>query len=157
MAFGLLCLAYILGILLIIIELFVPGGILGFIGSAIVITTIAFTFIHHPPIYGVSLIFLTLIIVPCLLIWWLRKISLNSSQNLEDGYSSTDETLEDLIGQEGKSLTILRPTGTAKFGTRRVDVTTENTVVPADTPIKVIKVAGYKVIVKVIAPVKGEN
>ena len=150
MAFGLLCLAYIIGILLIIVELFVPGGILGFIGSAVVITSIVFTFIHHPPLYGVSLVFLTLIIIPCLLIWWLRKISLNSSQNLEDGYLSTDETLEELIGQEGKSLTILRPTGTAKIANRRVDVTTENTVVPANTAIKVIKVVGYKVIVKVI-------
>ena len=150
MAFGLICLIYIIGLAIIFAELFVPGSFLGFIGAAVMITSMALAFYHHPPLYGLCLVFITLIVVPTMLIWWLHRVSLDSSQNIEEGYTSADESLEALKDKEGVSLTILRPSGMAKIDGRRVDVTTETIVVEANTPIQVVKIEGNRVVVRPI-------
>ena len=148
MAFGIICLIYVIGLAIIAAELFVPGTFLGFVGSGLIITSIVLAFYHHPPLYGISLVFITSIVVPAMMIWWLGKVSLTSSQSVEDGYISTDESLEELLGKEGITLTLLRPTGIAKIGNRRVDVTSEHIAVPKDVTVKVVKVEGNRVIVK---------
>ncbi|NUM33492.1 MAG: hypothetical protein HUU50_03045 [Candidatus Brocadiae bacterium] len=147
MAFGLICLIFVAGLAILFIELFVPGAILGFIGAAILISSIVLAFLHHPPAYGLVLIVITLIVVPSAIIWWLRKVSLGESQKVEDGYTSADETLEALLGKEGETITLLRPCGLAKIAGRRVDVTAENLVIQPNTPIKVVKVEGNRVVV----------
>ncbi len=157
MAFGLICLIYVLGLALLSIELFVPGGILGFIGTAILISAIVLAFMYHPAGYGLVLIAITLIIVPAAIIWWLRRVSLDESQKVEDGYTSADDTLEELLGKEGETITLLRPCGVAKIAGRRVDVTAENLVIQANTPIKVVKVEGNRVVVVATGPARSEE
>jgi len=157
MAFGLICLIYIIGLAILLMELFVPGVILGIVGTAIVISSIVLAFIHHPSGYGLSLIFITLIVVPAAIIWWLRRVSLGESQKVEDGYTSADESLEALLDKEGETVTLLRPCGVAKIAGRRVDVTSENIVIQPNTPIKVVKVEGNRVVVVANGPIRSEG
>lgn len=151
---GLICLIYLAGLALLFVEMFVPGSFLGVLGTGVVIASIFLSFWHHPqdPIFGVALVFVSLIVLPAMFIWVMKRITLHDAQNLEEGYSSADETLEDLLGQEGIAVTPLRPSGIAKIGKRRVDVTTENIMLDKDVPVKVVKVEGYRVIVKAIDP-----
>ncbi len=157
MAFSLIALIFLIGLALLVLELFVPGGFIGFIGSAVLVTSIILAFYYHSPIHGLSLVAITAVIIPMVIIWWLKKISLNTSQNVEDGYSAEDGSLESLVGQNGITITILRPSGIAKINGRRVDVTTENIVLEPNTPIQVVKVDANRVIVQATGPAQIEE
>jgi membrane-bound serine protease (ClpP class) len=54
-------------------------------------------------------------------------------------------------GMEGVSLSILRPSGKARFADHVVDVVTEGEFIAPQTPIKVIQTDGMRVVVKGIA------
>lgn len=150
--FGYICLIYLLGLGILFVEMFVPGGMLGVIGTTIVVGSVVLAFWQHAdkPMYGISLLVVSLVVLPAMGIWLLRRITLVASQNLEDGYTSVSETLEELVGQEGVVLTPLRPSGMAKIGNHRVDVTAENVMLDANTPVRVVKIEGNSVVVKAI-------
>lgn len=152
MDFGFICLIYLVGCALLFVELFVPGGFVGVIGFVIMSSGIVFAFQHHPPLYGTSLVVVTLVVVPVMTIWTLKKITLTEAQGLEDGFTSADESLEQLVGKEGKTLTSLRPSGTAIIENKRYDVTSETVMLDENTPIKVSKVEGNRIVVKAVNP-----
>jgi membrane-bound serine protease (ClpP class) len=52
---------------------------------------------------------------------------------------------------QGVSLSILRPSGKARFAEHIVDVVTQGEFVPAETPITVVQADGMRVIVKASA------
>jgi len=58
------------------------------------------------------------------------------------------KVVHDLVGKEGKAITVLRPAGTAQFGERSIDVVTDGKYVEADTVVKVLKVEGSIVVVE---------
>jgi membrane-bound serine protease (ClpP class) len=55
-------------------------------------------------------------------------------------------------GDRGVAATSLRPGGYATFGDERVDVTAENEFVPKGQPLEVIRVEGFKVVVRSVRP-----
>ena len=61
-----------------------------------------------------------------------------------DGYDS----LAFLIGETGRTTTVLRPSGKARFGEMLLDVTADGFYIEADSLIEVIDVQGARVIVK---------
>lgn len=61
------------------------------------------------------------------------------------------EAPHELVGKEGTSVTMLRPSGTAQFGDRRLQVVTEGKYVEAGKPVKVLKVEGSNVVVEPLA------
>ncbi len=63
------------------------------------------------------------------------------------GYVSA-ETMEDLVGQTGVSLTPLRPAGMADIGGERIDVVTRGEFVLPGTKVEIIRVRGSRVIVR---------
>ena len=58
----------------------------------------------------------------------------------------------ELMGQEGVALTDLRPSGTAEFGDKRLDVVTDGKYVQAGQKVRVIKVSGFQTIVEPCGP-----
>ncbi|CAN5698127.1 NfeD family protein [soil metagenome] len=56
----------------------------------------------------------------------------------------------DLVGLEGVALTDLRPAGVARFGDDRIDVVTQGDFIPTGSPIRVLRVEGNRVTVRVI-------
>ena len=77
-----------------------------------------------------------------------RNIALVSAQDSTKGYSTEITELKALkIGTEGKSLTTLRPTGKAVFGSKQYEVMTENIFIEKDTPIKILEVSNNNIIV----------
>jgi membrane-bound serine protease (ClpP class) len=65
----------------------------------------------------------------------------------DEGY----ESLVFLMGETGRTTTVLKPTGKARFGKMLVDVRADGYFIERDTLIEVIDVQGMKVIVKPIA------
>ena len=63
----------------------------------------------------------------------------------------------DLIGTRGTAITDLRPSGTALFGDERTDVVSESEWITEGTPVEVIRVEGYRCIVRPIADEEAKN
>lgn len=156
----------ILGILLIIVEIFVlPGfGVAGVSGAALLIFglfaslvgNVGFTF----PQLGFMrtelwTIFITLILVIVVIATTFKYISktpllsrliLSKSTDKASGYTSYDSR-EELLGKEGVALTTLRLSGTVKIGDRRVDVVSDGSFIDPGSRIKVVSVQAGQVIV----------
>ncbi len=64
-----------------------------------------------------------------------------------EGFTSA-ETHTELVGQMGVALSMLRPSGTARFGERVVDVITEGGFLPPGSRLEVTEVRGAHVVVK---------
>ena len=61
-----------------------------------------------------------------------------------EGYDS----LAFLVGETGRTTTVLRPTGKARFGELLVDVTADGFYIEPDSLVEVVDVQGQRVIVK---------
>lgn len=147
----------ILGIILILAEFFVPGGIIGVLGIGCVVTSLIMSgqdFGHMAMSIGIA--FLVSIIAAVLLFRTIgmekgvfRHIILKDKTSTELGYVSTVNRLE-LIGLEGKTITPLRPSGTANFDTERLDVVSEGRFIQIDQAVKIVKVEGSRIVVREI-------
>ncbi|WP_053367184.1 NfeD family protein [Bacillus sp. FJAT-27245] len=154
--FGTLAL-FIAGIILIFLEFFLPGAVAGTLGIAALVGSL-FMAGENTFQMGVSLLIsLTFSIVLFFLLIKVfhKKMTLFNSMVLfdtarkEDGYvSNVNRT--DLMGREGIAQTVLRPAGTAIFGSERVDVVTEGSFIGQNARVKVIEVEGPRVVVREI-------
>ncbi|PKR79032.1 hypothetical protein CEY16_04585 [Halalkalibacillus sediminis] len=146
---------FILGIVLIVLEIFVPSGILGVIGGGAILGAML--------VAGADLGYMAFSIGIALLIALVgifilfRKLDFNkgifgkivlTDQTTTDlGYVSNSNRME-LIGKEGEALTYLRPAGTAVIDDERLDVVSEGGFIAAGTKIKVVKVEGSRIVVR---------
>jgi membrane-bound serine protease (ClpP class) len=148
---------FVIGIGLIIFELFLPGGIAGIIGFIAVIGSffLASGNIVH---MGISLLIALIlsVLVSILMIKVLgkkvkffRKIVLTDSTSTESGYVS-NKTRNDLVGVEGVTITALRPAGTVKVGDERIDVVSEGGFIQKDKKVKIVKAEGSRIVVREI-------
>ncbi len=116
----------ILGIVLIIIEIFAPGGILGFIGLAAIVVSLFMSTDNIGQMSISILIAISLAIIVAVVLFKtiglekgiFRHVILNDATTTELGYVSTVNRKE-LIGREGIAVTPLRPSGTAEFNDER--------------------------------------
>ncbi|MFD1038523.1 nodulation protein NfeD [Virgibacillus byunsanensis] len=145
----------ILGVVLIIVEFFVPGGIMGLLGVGAVIGSLLMSGydIGHMTM-SVSIAFIVAVIASIILFktmgmnkGFLRHIILTDSTTTELGYVSSENRL-DLIGLEGITVTPLRPSGTAIFNDERLDVVSEGSFIQTDKRVKVVKVEGVRIVVR---------
>jgi membrane-bound ClpP family serine protease len=79
----------------------------------------------------------------------LNKLILSESTSKNDGFTSNPQ-LNELLGKEGITLTVLRPAGTAEIEGNKIDVIAESEFLEKGIKIKVIKVDGIKVVVRQI-------
>ncbi len=145
----------VLGIVLIIAEFFVPGGIVGLLGVGAVIGSlfVAGADVGHMAM-SIGIAFLVAIIASVILFKTIgmekglfRHIILKDSTKTELGYVSSQTRLE-LIGLEGETITPLRPSGTALMDGERIDVISEGNFIEKDRKVKVVKVEGVRVVVR---------
>ncbi len=144
-----------LGIILIVAELFVPGGIVGALGIGAVIGSL---YMSAADVGMMSLsiaIALVVAIITAIVLYkfiglekgFFRHIILSDATTTEKGYVSSINRLE-LIGLEGIALTPLRPSGTAIFDGERLDVVTEGGYIASQQPVKIVKTEGSRIVVR---------
>lgn len=147
----------ILGIILIIVEFFVTGGILGLLGVGAILGSLfmAGYDLGHMTI-SVAIALVVAIVAAVLLYRGIgmergifRHIILRDRTSTELGYVSSENRLE-LIGLVGKTVTPLRPSGTAIFENERIDVVSEGSFIEVNKEVKVVKVEGMRVVVREI-------
>lgn len=144
MELWLILVLYMAGLALIVAETFIPGLIIGLVGSGLIAVSVIFGFRHHWAL-GAGQIVLTVLVAPAAFVAGIRRMSLKST--LEGGATFTSDYAA-LAGKAGEALTDLRPGGVAALDGRRVDVVTNGELVPRGAPVTVIKVEGNRVVVR---------
>lgn len=146
---------FVLGVVLIIAELFLPGAIAGFLGVLAIIGSLLMA--GGNLLYtGISIMIALLITIIAMIIMikvfgrrmkLFKKIVLSDSVSTEKGYVSNINRT-DLLGKIGKTMTPLRPAGTIDINGERLDVVTEGGFIAVGVDVKVIKVEGVRIIVR---------
>lgn len=146
---------FIVGLGLILLEFFLPGGIVGIIGFVSILTSL-FLASDNVVHMGISiLIAIGISILASILMIKVfgkkmklfKRIILTDSTNTEQGYISNKSRVE-LIGLEGVALTTLRPSGTVILEGERIDVVSEGGYISQGAKVKVVKAEGSRIVVR---------
>lgn len=104
---------------------------------------------------NLTITMLLVVLFAWLLSKYLPKTSFYHALVLETGLSNADGYVasnsakySQFLGQEGVARTMLRPAGTAEFGSERLDVVSTGDLVPQGTRIRVVRVEGGRIVVE---------
>jgi len=146
---------FLLGLGMIWLEMFLPGGVVGVGGLIAVFAGIALTFAGHGLTAGASISALMLVVVLLMVRHWMRTFnrSFLGSRMTNAAAVGADEFIRDapsLVGSRGTALTSLQPSGKARIGERKLDVIAEVGLIEAGTAIEVIRVDGIAIRVRAV-------
>ena len=144
----------VIGIMLMAIELVIPGGIAGLIGYGVFMWGV-FIGLGGTDLALYAVLGITILLVVLLLTFfnhfsrtWIGKLfTLGQRSTTQQGYVSND-VQTDLEGKTGVAQSTLRPAGVARIDNQFVDVVTEGDFIEAGTPIVVVRVVGGRNIVR---------
>lgn len=147
----------LIGVIFIVLELFVSGGILGIIGvSAIVLSLFLAGYDVWHMSLSISIALVVAIAVGLIMYKWIgaergafRKLILWEETATELGYVSS-VTRSELIGVKCVTLTALRPAGAVLVDKERIDVVSEGGFIEKDKQVVITHVEGIRVVVREI-------
>lgn len=149
---------FVFGLGLLIVEVFMPGfGLPGISGIALEIVSIVLTYLRHG---GLAALGMTLIILACVAVaisLALRSankgrlskspVILTETESTAEGYVASKD-MEVFLGREGRTKTVLRPSGMAEFDGVKLDVVADGEYIPKDVPVRVDHVEGARIVVR---------
>lgn len=146
---------YILGLLLLLVEAMAPGfGVAGISGIVCVLASIVMissSFLEAMLILIATTAILVLIVIGLYKMGYgrgyIRKLILNTEQKNEEGYTGAQDYSK-YLGMNGVVVTPLRSAGTVLLDGKRVDAVSEGEFIQKDEEVEVIKVEGYRVVVR---------
>jgi membrane-bound serine protease (ClpP class) len=146
----------VIGVLALALELIMPGydGFIGAIVGVVALVVSSVLAVMFVPggwwFVGISVVALIL----CGYFGWMyvRRGQLHGKVVLSEalGEDLPQVDYASLVGKEGKTVTLLRPSGEADFSGVRVEVTTNGSMVERGTLVRVVEVHANKVIVSVV-------
>ena len=153
-----------LGIFMLALEVILPGGILGICGGLSLVAAIIMTFLIDeldPYGMGVRLAIAGSIagVSIALLVLWMKnfhRMPYISKYLLKAEAGATPKPETGLLGLAGVARSDLRPTGIAIIGGKRLDVVAESGLIAHGSPITVVKVDGFRVVVRAAQPQSDE-
>ena len=156
---GLAIFLYVACAALLVAEVFIPSmGLLTICSLACLVGGVLI-FFHHSVVMGWIGVIVAIVMVPSLLALAYRILPktrfgervILSPPAPATGTAITDAAeLEQLIGRAGRVLTTMRPVGMCDFDGRRVECVAESGYLRKDNKIKVIRVDGTQVTVRVM-------
>ena len=154
---------FIIGIVLIVLEFFLPGGIAGALGAVAVIVSIILAG-GNPMYMAYSVLIAIVVAVSGMVIIMkffgrklhlLNKMVLMDSTDTESGYVSNINRVE-LLGKKAIAITPLRPSGTIDMEGERIDVVSQGSYIDRGKHVIIVKVEGSRIVVREFEE-KGEN
>ena len=140
------------GVLLILAEVFVPGGVVGTLGAIVMFAGIVAGF-YRDLNFGLYLL-LGAVVFGVVIFWlWLKyfprspmgkRLILQQDAKTWQGYDKDNQAL---LGQEGLTHSRLRPAGIAVIAGHRVDVVTQGEMIDENRPIRVLEIEGNRIVV----------
>lgn len=146
---------FIIGLVMLLLEFFVPGGIVGIIGGALIIISLLFAgaSVTHMAYSIIIAMFIAVIGMVILMKFFgkklhvFNKLVLRDATTTEEGYVSNTNRIE-LIGRVGEAVTPLRPAGVIVIDHERIDVVSEGSYIDKGKQVEVIKVEGSRIVVR---------
>ena len=156
---------FVVGVILLILEIFViPGfGIVGALGIVLIISGLFLGLISdfnlfNPEMLSTAVIELAAALLGSLLIMYIlskilpkthmwNKLILKTNIDAKSGYAAKKEA-SNLVGKTGSVLTDLRPAGTIKLGKKRFDAVTAGEYIDKGAIIVVVNEEGSKIVVE---------
>ncbi len=141
------------GFIMLAIEIYVPGGILGLFGAVALVGAMMFAFPAFEP-YGAAVALAIILLGVGFFVFWLkiapktwigRKLTIQTDLS---GAKGTNDSLSEYLGKDGVAACNLRPSGFAIIDKHRVDVVTRGEMIDCDEIIEVIDIESNRVIVK---------
>lgn len=150
------------GLIILLIEVFVPsGGLLGVLAGASLLTSLGLAFSQG---LGTGTLFLLIVVtsVPTVvgagMHYWpntrlgRKMVLLPPSADEVDPTTNRDRELQALVGQVGRTLTPHLPSGITEFDGRRVDTIAIEPSLEPETLVRVVDVQGHRVLVRRVQP-----
>ena len=146
---------FVIGLILFIIEFFVPGGIMGIIGAALIIISLllAGASVTHMAFSIIIAMFVAVLGMVILMKFFGKKIHvfnkliLRDATTTDEGYVSNENRI-DLVHQKGITVTPMRPAGVIVINGERIDAVSEGGFIDKGKEIEVIKVEGSRIVVR---------
>lgn len=150
-----LCL--LLGMGLIIVEVFLPGfGLPGISGIVLICVGTVLASMHFGSLTAVGILLVIIAVLAVLVSWVLRsaaKGDMNRSELFLHDREQLHEQASDmqvLVGKAGKTTSVLRPAGIADFDGVRLNVVTEGGFMESGQSVEIIRVEGKRIVVRPI-------
>lgn len=142
-----------IGIVAILAELVLPGGVLGVVGVLCLVGAVIATFTAYGATWGVVALFLLIIICLVTLNLWMRffhRLPFTRDLVLNEEVGRDEELSErqNLIGETGIALTDLHPSGKADINGTRIDVMSEGQQIEKGKAITVVSTSGPSIFVR---------
>ena len=143
----------IAGLLLLFLEMFLPGMIAGLIGACLLFASVVMAYTDMGAEAGNVALLIASTASAGLWWWWAnhfqhtrfgRRMTLTSAS---EG-SSTAAGLESFAGQLGEAATPLRPSGTVMVSGRRMDAVTDGEFIEAGSSVRVVRAHGMGLLVR---------
>ena len=150
---------FLAGMVLILAEFVLPGGVCGGVGVVMLIAA-GFVGIHEFPEHAFFIILTEVVAAGlCIIVGFYviartgvaRALKLQLSQRKEDGYVNMESDTS-LLGAEGVVKTALRPSGTILVGDRRLDAVSNSTFIEKGLKVRVVEVNGNRIVVEEAEP-----
>lgn len=143
--------------ILILVEAFIPGIIVGLTGLASLIAATVLCYANYGSSAGNMLLVGELIFGVFFVAWWLKYLPTTRFARLWTLHAKVEGPTQDtpstpaagsLVHHTGKAITQLRPAGIALIEGQRIDVVTAGEFIPAGESVEVVKVEGNRVVVQ---------
>lgn len=149
-----LILCLLTGVALLVLEVFVPGfGLPGIAGIALLSAGIIMTWLNYGPSAGLGVTLIALALTGISVSVSMKsaahgKLS-QSALVLNDVIVPEErEEINELVGKEGETITVLNPAGIAEFDGVRLNVVSEAQYLEKGAKVKVILVEGNRIVVR---------
>ena len=145
-----------IGLMLLAVEIFVPGGVLGTLGAVSLLVAVVTGFFAFGPQGGLMAALLLVVFGGIFFGVWIKLFPRTHMGKLltlqTDGrqFKSAGTAADIHPGVEGTAATHLHPSGLALLAGQRVDVISESGFIAEGSRIKVVLVEGNRVVVRAL-------
>jgi membrane-bound serine protease (ClpP class) len=146
----------LLGLVVIVVEIFVPSfGLLAALAAGLLLYSLYLVFTTISVNMGLVFVGVDIFVIPVVLVLGFNALgasswSLHKRLSRDEGVASQSPDLAAWLGKEGVAVTNLRPSGTVMIGDTRLDAVTDGDYVSSGTPVKVTLVSGNRMVVEKI-------
>jgi membrane-bound serine protease (ClpP class) len=149
---GLVVAMLAVGYLLLLAELFLPGGVVGIFGLVAVLYGCYLAF-GLGALWGSASVILSVVLTGLGVNFFFRSRAGKRLVLNDPGprtWKAQEDGLAELAGSTGMALSDLRPAGIAEIGGRRVDVVADSEFLSQGTAVRVVEVEGNRVVVEAV-------
>jgi len=145
----------VVGIVAVLTELVLPGGILGVIGALCLVGAVIATYAAYGATAGtIALALLVVIGLISLYLWmrlfhrlpFMKQLILNDAVGIDAGMQEK----QSMTGRTGTVLTDLMPSGRGEFDGEKIDIVTEGPAIRRGALVEIVETRGPSIIVREI-------